>query len=428
LEEPTSFEPTLEEPTLEEPTLEEPRSRFPLIGRKMAPVELPSEEKVSGLRLPPVTRQEELLEPEEVGKPEIFSAETEEIFEIPKLPSVSISVEKKLEPKFPRVSLQPTAVPKISQGLKSPIRLPQPIPKTPSAEISSPVINISIGEIINAPSGKSKAEEKAEKELKEKAEKELKAEEKALKKELKAKEKELKEKESKVGETIAPKLNLEGLKVSRPLNVEPKLPIPPIFQPVSQMIPGTDITPAQPSQDIEKVLETPQRQFRSPGPRPVPESPFPTPLVKETSAPVLPTLGPTLIPTLTPEMSAEVVELRKKVGDLETQLKEFRNIFTAFNQRMYMIYPVNLPDEIRTEGKLVKPIPYSEVQKMYNNNEIVGMKLDPLIQAYAGSYRSNNRYITFCHRNGTFYVSRASYIPEDKKNGRAQQIGPPSSD
>jgi len=131
--------------------------------------------------------------------------------------------------------------------------------------------------------------------------------------------------------------------------------------------------------------ESPQKEIRSPSPR---TQPHPSP-----------------VPPLDNE---ELEELRKEVSEL-------REIVRAMNQRLYRIYPVNIPPELRIDGKLATVISVQDIRKKMENDEIERYLLDPMFQAFAGSHRTNNRFLTFYSKDGSIYLVRADYNPQSNE-------------
>jgi len=161
-----------------------------------------------------------------------------------------------------------------------------------------------------------------------------------------------------------------------------------------------------------------------------PESPK---IMAKSPSPRLKVMAPELAPkqTLAPELALkqasevpstvlkELKELREEAADLRNEVTDLKSILKALNQRIYQIYPVDLPSQIRM-GKTMTPVfPFEKVKAKMDSGDFVRHALDPLLQPYAGSHRSQNRLITFHEKNGDVCHVRVDY---DAKNNR---INPP---
>jgi len=114
----------------------------------------------------------------------------------------------------------------------------------------------------------------------------------------------------------------------------------------------------------------------------------------------------------TPQQNTEVAELRQEIEQL-------KSIINAMNRRNYKIYPVDLPAQIKVKGVLAPVISVDEINKKMTGAEIERFEMDPMLQAYAGSHRSNNRLLTFYGKNGEVYHVRADY------DAKTNKINPP---
>lgn len=115
------------------------------------------------------------------------------------------------------------------------------------------------------------------------------------------------------------------------------------------------------------------------------------------------------------ELQAERKEFKIQLEKLKAERDELRTILEKITRRLYKIYPVSMPEEIKIGDQMGKVIAVSEIQKKMGNGEIDRMILDPLLQAYAGSHRGDNRLLTFYAKDGNIYHVRAKY---DIKNNR----------
>lgn len=120
------------------------------------------------------------------------------------------------------------------------------------------------------------------------------------------------------------------------------------------------------------------------------------------------------------EKISDTSELSQQINDMKTYISELEGVVRAMGQRLYQIYPVDCPKELRVNGKLTKIITVPEIQEKMNQHEIERFDLDPCLQAYAGSHRRNNRMLTFYSKDGEMYLVRADYDPKTNK------INPPT--
>lgn len=108
------------------------------------------------------------------------------------------------------------------------------------------------------------------------------------------------------------------------------------------------------------------------------------------------------------------------IDDLNAKVTYLTSLVEAFLRREYKLYPVTCPDRLPLDGNLVSPVTLEEIQKMMGNGEILRTEQDPMIQPFAGSQRTNNRYMTFVHKDGTKYLAKVNYDP------KTNQMGPPN--
>lgn len=108
-------------------------------------------------------------------------------------------------------------------------------------------------------------------------------------------------------------------------------------------------------------------------------------------------------------------EYQAEIKRLQEEIDELRSMLKAFVQRTYKIYPVDCPVTLRVDKKNAPVIKFEEAQAKLSNNEIERCVMDPLLQAYAGSARNNNRLVTLFGKNGEVYHVRADYDPKDNK-------------
>lgn len=108
----------------------------------------------------------------------------------------------------------------------------------------------------------------------------------------------------------------------------------------------------------------------------------------------------------------QLKSLQQKVDDLE-------KIIETMNRRSYKLYPVDLPTEFRIGSQMTPVISIPEIQKKMADGEIERVDFIPSLQPYAGSNRSNNRFITYYGKNGSIYHVRADYDP------KTNEINPP---
>lgn len=157
-----------------------------------------------------------------------------------------------------------------------------------------------------------------------------------------------------------------------------------------------------------KASRTPAVEIKPPqtesAPTPGPRSP--SPRMTKTSTPRK-TLEPAPI-VVQGVSDAQITALRQEI-------EELKSIVQAMNRRNYKIYPVDLPQQIPVNGQLAPVISVDEIMKKMGEGQMERFELNPMLQAYAGSHRSNNRLLTFYGKNGDIYHVRADYDPKTNK-------------
>lgn len=122
--------------------------------------------------------------------------------------------------------------------------------------------------------------------------------------------------------------------------------------------------------------------------------------------------------TLYEQLQKEMAEIREQIRNrsasnednvLREDFSKLKNQMEALSRRLYKIYPVDLPEEIEIEGKMGKVVTVVKIKEKLDKGEIERMILDPLLQAYAGSHRGDNRLLTFYAKDGNIYHVRANY-------------------
>lgn len=110
---------------------------------------------------------------------------------------------------------------------------------------------------------------------------------------------------------------------------------------------------------------------------------------------------------------------KREVEELKADVEDLKQILEALTRRIYQLYPVKIPHAIR-DGKSLQPIvPFEDIVTKMNEGKIEKHELNPLLQPYAGSHRSNNRLVTFIEKDGGVCHVRVDY---DQQNGN---INPP---
>jgi len=154
--------------------------------------------------------------------------------------------------------------------------------------------------------------------------------------------------------------------------------------------------------------------IKSPSPRIIPEKPHEFSL-----DPFIEELFSAQQDTSTNVREKDLAQIKEEIAQLQMELKELEGIVKAMNQRLYRIYPVDCPNKLRVDGKMVQLIDVAEIKKRMSDNEIERFSMEPHLQAYAGSYRSNNRMLTFYAKDGNIYLVRADY------DAKTNKINPP---
>ena len=105
------------------------------------------------------------------------------------------------------------------------------------------------------------------------------------------------------------------------------------------------------------------------------------------------------------------------IQNIKQELADLKSSYRALTQRIYQIYPVELPMSLKSDGASVKApvISVDELMKKMTANEVDSNFLDPILQPFAGSHRSNNRLISFKNKDGSYCHVRASYDPKTNK-------------
>lgn len=111
----------------------------------------------------------------------------------------------------------------------------------------------------------------------------------------------------------------------------------------------------------------------------------------------------------------------REINQLTAEITALKEIIRVMNQRMYQLYPVNLPKAIYVDGKLIPTLSYEEIFKKITNGDIEKYELNPLLQAYGGSNRRNNRMITFYCKTGDLYLACCEY------DSGSNKINPPKN-
>jgi hypothetical protein len=106
---------------------------------------------------------------------------------------------------------------------------------------------------------------------------------------------------------------------------------------------------------------------------------------------------------------------QEEIKKLREEVRELRSMLKAFVQRSYKMYPVDCPSNLRIDNKLAPVISFEDAQAKLNKNEVERCVMDPLLQAYAGSNRGNNRLVTLFSKDGNIYHVRAEYDPKENK-------------
>lgn len=143
--------------------------------------------------------------------------------------------------------------------------------------------------------------------------------------------------------------------------------------------------------DVSGKNPTAQRSARSPSPRMIPEK-----IINEDS-------------------QLDLKECIRKIENLTAKLQDAEDIIKIMNQRLYQMYPIDCPNKLRIDGKSIPVISVDEIKKKMSANEIERFSMNPVLQGYAGSHRSNNRMLTFYAKNGDVYLVRADYDVKTNK-------------
>lgn len=111
----------------------------------------------------------------------------------------------------------------------------------------------------------------------------------------------------------------------------------------------------------------------------------------------------------------EVKDLEKKVQHLTDRISDLEGILEVMNRRIYQIYPVTCPSQLRIENEMIPVVEFEEVMKKFNEKEIETYTMEPKLQAYAGSHRGNNRMFIFLDKKGNKYLARCNYDPKNNE-------------
>ena len=110
-----------------------------------------------------------------------------------------------------------------------------------------------------------------------------------------------------------------------------------------------------------------------------------------------------------PTVSITSPEVTAEIKELKTEVTELRSMLKALTQRIYQVYPVEMPQELRYNGKIGPIIDFDTIQKMMADQQISAMVVEPLFQPYGGSHRGTNRILTFTDKEGKIYHVRADH-------------------
>ena len=103
------------------------------------------------------------------------------------------------------------------------------------------------------------------------------------------------------------------------------------------------------------------------------------------------------------------LESTSEIKELKIEVAELRSMLKALTQRIYQLYPVEMPQELRYNNKIGPVIPFEDIKKKMADNQITGMVVEPLFQPYGGSHRGTNRILTFTDKEGKIYHVRADH-------------------
>ncbi len=109
----------------------------------------------------------------------------------------------------------------------------------------------------------------------------------------------------------------------------------------------------------------------------------------------------------TPSRDPEVLSLKRDVAQLY-------DILDALIRRVYSLYPINRLQPMRIGGVDLTEISLDEYERMRKRGEILEDRIDPLLQPYISSHRSNNRIKTVISKNGKGYFVQCFIDPVTK--------------
>ncbi|AYV85980.1 MAG: hypothetical protein Solivirus2_51 [Solivirus sp.] len=109
----------------------------------------------------------------------------------------------------------------------------------------------------------------------------------------------------------------------------------------------------------------------------------------------------------TPVVDPEISNLRRDVAQLY-------DILDALIRRVYSLYPINRQMPMRINNYELTEIPLDEYERMKRRGEISEDRIDPLLQPYISSHRSNNRIKTVISKSGKGYFVQCNIDPTTK--------------
>lgn len=113
--------------------------------------------------------------------------------------------------------------------------------------------------------------------------------------------------------------------------------------------------------------------------------------------------------------NTKISNLENKLEKAEKHIDRLEHLIKTLNQRLYQIYPVKYPQVITSNGHDGEIISVKEIREKMDKGEIHKYELDPMIQPYAGSHRSDNRFLTFYSKDGSVYLVRVFYDTKENK-------------
>ena len=193
--------------------------------------------------------------------------------------------------------------------------------------------------------------------------------------------------------------------VLKPVELPPLQSVPkPVELPPLQSVPKPVELPLQ---SVLKPVELPPLQSVA-SPEPV--------FLEEEKIEYAPLAGVPNIKIVSNELSEqELSELKDKYNKLKDDFDRLYDIVKTMNQRLYRIYPVKIPPNIRTGDTPVEIIDIKKMEEMINGNELERFTFDPMLQSYAGSHRGDVRMLVYHGKDGKKYILRAMYDPKTNK-------------